>query len=83
MNLVRNWWVNFIRNWWVNLVQNIHLANHKGFTGKAKDWMVVHLEAFGTKRDAFARERFIKAQKKHHSRQIPITPGLNFEGVAH
>ena len=40
-----------------------HLRNHKGFTGKAKDWIVVHCEAFASKEEAYARERYIKAQK--------------------
>ena len=25
-----------------------HLANHKGFTGKTKDWEVVYTESFGS-----------------------------------
>ncbi len=40
-----------------------HLANHKGFTGKAKDWAAVHVETFDSKEAAYARERYIKAQK--------------------
>ncbi|MCB9276302.1 MAG: GIY-YIG nuclease family protein [Lewinellaceae bacterium] len=40
-----------------------HLANHRGFTAKAKDWVVVLLEPFDSKAEAYARERFIKAQK--------------------
>ena len=40
-----------------------HLANHKGFTSKAKDWEVVHMENFGSKEEAYRREREIKGKK--------------------
>jgi putative endonuclease len=40
-----------------------HLSEHKGFTGKAKDWQVRHVEAFGSKTEAYRRERQIKARK--------------------
>ena len=40
-----------------------HLYNHKGFTGKAKDWVIVYTESFETKTEAYARERSIKAKK--------------------
>jgi putative endonuclease len=40
-----------------------HLSNHKGFTGKAKDWRVVYYEYFSSKGEAFAREREVKAWK--------------------
>ena len=26
-----------------------HLMNHSGFTGRAKDWQVVHIEEYGEK----------------------------------
>ena len=40
-----------------------HLSNHAGFTSKAKDWEVVHLEYFTDKRMAIAREKQLKAWK--------------------
>ncbi len=40
-----------------------HLANHTGYTAKAKDWKVVYFELFDTKEQAMSRERFIKKQK--------------------
>ena len=40
-----------------------HLINHKGFTGKAKDWKVVFSEGFITKTEALAREKEIKRWK--------------------
>ena len=40
-----------------------HLSNHTGFTAKAKDWEVVHLEYFPDKRMANAREKQLKAWK--------------------
>ncbi|RMB57142.1 GIY-YIG nuclease family protein [Dokdonia sinensis] len=40
-----------------------HLWDHTGFTGKAKDWFVVHTEEYDSKVDAYARERQIKKWK--------------------
>lgn len=40
-----------------------HNTNHKGFTGKANDWVVVYVEVFDSKNEAYAREREIKAKK--------------------
>ena len=40
-----------------------HLSNHKGFTGKTKDWEVVYTESFGSKAEAYSREREIKSKK--------------------
>ena len=42
-----------------------HLANNSGFTGKAKDWTLVHTEIFETKQQAMQREREIKNWKSH------------------
>ena len=49
----------------VNLAERLrrHNSNHKGFTGKAKDWVVVHTEIFLTKSEAYARERQVKGWK--------------------
>ena len=40
-----------------------HLSDHKGFTSKAKDWMIVYFEAFKNKSDAYKREIEIKTWK--------------------
>ncbi len=40
-----------------------HLANHSGFTGKAKDWEIVYSESFSSKEEAGRRERQIKLWK--------------------
>ena len=40
-----------------------HLSNHKGFTGRAKDWTIVYFEAFHDKKAANKRELEIKSWK--------------------
>ena len=40
-----------------------HLSDHKGYTGKAKDWMLVHTEKFVTKQEAMKREKQLKGWK--------------------
>ncbi|MCU7613106.1 GIY-YIG nuclease family protein [Chryseobacterium sp. GMJ5] len=40
-----------------------HLSNHKGFTGRSKDWIIIYSEYFNSKSSAYAREREIKAWK--------------------
>ena len=40
-----------------------HLTDHKGFTGKAKDWKIVYTEVFDTKEAAHKRELQIKGWK--------------------
>jgi putative endonuclease len=40
-----------------------HLSNHKGFTAKAKDWIIVYSEIFHSKSDAYQRELEIKSWK--------------------
>ena len=40
-----------------------HLSNHKGYTAKAKDWIVVYTETFETKTEALNREKKIKSWK--------------------
>ena len=40
-----------------------HLSNHKGFTARAKDWVIVYTKNFDTKSEAYARERKIKSWK--------------------
>ena len=40
-----------------------HLSDHKGFTAKAKDWVIVYTEDFATKEEAYKRELNIKGWK--------------------
>ncbi|MEJ7643429.1 MAG: GIY-YIG nuclease family protein [Chryseolinea sp.] len=40
-----------------------HNTNHGGFTSKFQDWKLVHVEPFETKKEAYARERQVKAWK--------------------
>ena len=40
-----------------------HLSNHKGFTSKAKDWLVVYKEEFADKSQAYRRELEVKSWK--------------------
>ena len=40
-----------------------HNANHKGFTGKFKDWKLVYTESFDSKQLAYKREREVKNWK--------------------
>ena len=40
-----------------------HLSNHKGFTGKAKDWVIVYTEVFDSSGQARKREQQIKKWK--------------------
>ena len=40
-----------------------HNSNHKGFTGKTNDWILVYSESFETKTQAYARERQVKKWK--------------------
>ena len=40
-----------------------HLAHHKGFTSKAKDWKIVHVENYENKQEAMMREKQLKNWK--------------------
>ena len=40
-----------------------HNSNHKGFTGKVGDWVIVYIKMYPTKADAYQSEREIKAWK--------------------
>jgi putative endonuclease len=43
-----------------------HLASHRGFTSKAKDWTIVYREAFDTKSEALVREQQLKRWKNRN-----------------
>ena len=40
-----------------------HNTNHKGFTGKTGDWILMYTEIFNSKNEAINRERQIKNWK--------------------
>jgi putative endonuclease len=40
-----------------------HNSNHKGFTGKYRDWELMYSELFNSKAVAFKREREVKSWK--------------------
>ena len=40
-----------------------HLSNHKGFTAKTKDWIIIYFEKYNSKSEAYKRELEIKAWK--------------------
>ena len=40
-----------------------HLSNHKGFTSKAKDWVLKYQELYSTNSEALKRETQIKKWK--------------------
>ncbi len=50
-----------------------HLANHKGHTAKAKDWVIAYIENFQTKQEAMQREKQLKSWKSN----IRITKLIN------
>jgi putative endonuclease len=47
----------------LNLRLAKHLANHKGFTAKVKDWQVVYTEIFDTKQEAIQMEKQLRPGK--------------------
>ena len=40
-----------------------HLQNHRGFTGKAKDWVLRYTETYNSKSESIKRELQIKKWK--------------------
>ena len=40
-----------------------HLSDHKGFTSKAKDWIIYYSECFPGKTEALKREKQLKSWK--------------------
>ena len=48
-----------------NLSERIrkHNSKHKGFTGQTDDWVLVYLEEYETKSQAYQRERQVKNLK--------------------
>jgi len=62
-----------------NLSQRLvkHNANHKGFTGRYSDWVIVYSEDFETKIEAYARERQVKNWKSKIMIQQLINKSAN------
>ncbi|MDR3022494.1 GIY-YIG nuclease family protein [Chryseobacterium sp.] len=56
-----------------------HLSDHKGFTAKAKDWIIVYHETFDSKVLAYKREREIKTWKSKSKIQKLITASNDIE----
>ena len=54
-----------------------HLAHHKGYTDKAKDWKIVYVEAFMDKSTALAREKQLKGWKNTERLRGLIDKNLN------
>lgn len=50
----------------VNLRLTKHLANHKGFTSRAKDWLVVYTEEFTNKEAAHVCPRTLLAKTSQY-----------------
>ena len=40
-----------------------HNTNHKGYTGKTNDWVIVYFDTYESRKEAYARERDIKSKK--------------------
>lgn len=47
-----------------------HLSNHKGFTGRIKDWELFYFEQFSEKSEAIKREKEIKSWKSKAKIQL-------------
>ncbi|MBV6403683.1 MAG: hypothetical protein GFGODING_00427 [Flavobacteriales bacterium] len=50
-----------------------HMSGHRGWTGKAKDWRVVHREEFADKGSAYAREREVKSWKSRSRVEVLVS----------
>jgi putative endonuclease len=58
-----------------------HNTNHKGFTGKFNDWIIVHIEPFDEKKAAMNREKEIKNWKSR--KMIESLLEFNSVGLLH
>ncbi len=50
-----------------------HLSNHKGFTGRIKDWELFYFEKFPERSEAIKREKEIKRWKSKAKIQLLTT----------
>jgi putative endonuclease len=55
-----------------------HNSNHKGFTGKTGDWVIVYTQIYPTKAAAYQREREIKAWKSRKKIELIIAKYKEF-----
>ncbi len=53
-----------------------HNSEHKGFTGRCSDWVIVYTESYATKHEAYLREREIKTCKSRRKIEQLIQKGL-------
>ncbi|MBC7874476.1 MAG: GIY-YIG nuclease family protein [Ferruginibacter sp.] len=53
-----------------------HLSNHRGFTSKAKDWIICHSESFSDKTEALKREKQLKSWK-NRQKIIQLIQSIN------
>ncbi len=60
-----------------------HNSNHKGFTGKYTDWVLVYSEAFETKATSMSREKQIKSRKSRKEIEKLIATKLSSVGSEH
>ncbi|MBS1669556.1 MAG: GIY-YIG nuclease family protein [Bacteroidetes bacterium] len=67
---IDKYYIGFTEN--VNERLKKHLANHRGFTGKAKDWEIKLIEEFPTKVEAMARESQLKRWKNRARLEVLI-----------
>ena len=52
-----------------------HLQKHRGFTAKAKDWILVYSESYPDKSLAMGREKQIKSWKSRLKIELLISSG--------
>ena len=57
-----------------------HLSNHRGFTSKAKDWVLAYKEECNTKSEALQREKVIKGWKSRIMIEKLINSVNNLQG---
>ncbi|MFA6404152.1 MAG: GIY-YIG nuclease family protein [Salinivirgaceae bacterium] len=52
-----------------------HLSDHKGFTSRAKDWIIIYTEEYQTKEEAHRRELQVKGWKSSKMVEKLISEG--------
>lgn len=58
-----------------------HLSNHKGYTGRAKDWVICYTESYSTRQEACKRERELKSWKSRRRLEELIAQSNNHSSV--
>ena len=60
---------NILDKFYIGVTKNLedrlqkHNSHHKGYTGKANDWKLMHFEEYYTKIEALKREKELKSWK--------------------